>query len=223
MSREKAGGSSISYKLGLTSFNNPLAQLIHKYKEVEKCDRVYRDIRSILSFTSQPELSRLQSLVLDQEGGEELEEVLHHVERQLKELENKLSLATVHEFVSSSSTTISEETFEEREVKEILERYSERQGERNRLYRRFSDDARQLCSIMDTLRGGEKVETVVIPDLDGDFDQLSRSLAGVKSNFEKFLLIKCSKWVLQELKGKLQLIEAVERKVTDHQFSGTQV
>ena len=119
MSREKAGGSSISSRLGLTSFNNPLAQLIHKYKDVEKCDRIYRDIRSILSFTSQPELRRLQSLMSDQEEGKELEEVLHYVEQQKKELENK--------------------------------------------------------------------------------------------------------WVLQELKGKLQLIEAVERKVTDHQFSGTQV
>ena len=77
--------------------------------------------------------------------------------------------------------------------------------------------------MMNSLREGEKLETVSIPDLDGDYDQLSRSLAGVKKNFEKFLLVKCSKWVLQELKGKLQLIESVRRKVKDHQLSGTQV
>ena len=65
-------------------------------------------------------------------------EVLHYVEQQRRELENKLSLASVEEFFNHSSNNNNKETFKERQVKEILESYGEREVERNMRYMRFS-------------------------------------------------------------------------------------
>ena len=194
------------------SFNNSLALLLHKYKDVVRCDRIYQDISCILSFISQPELEKLRSLLLDKDSGEDLEKLIQQIERRKKELEIEKCLASVEEYVRSSFTSDSEETFEEREVRNILEKYGEREGERRRLYRRFSDDVRELNRVTDVLRGEHQVETINIPDLDGDFNQLSRLLTGVKPSMEEFLLVKSSKWVLQEYKGNLELIDSVRRK-----------